>query len=142
MTFLFFYFLKQKTNENCWLFPSSLNSCFMCIHIYHVVRFSDNLTPLPPIVIKYGHFIWPTPPLRSISLDLQLGNKRIWQTAVLRSKTTPTSGSVDGPGVDPPPQKINTFFLRSLARSMPIYRHFQSNGVKWRDIKLWNENFM
>ena len=47
----------------------------------------------------------------------------------LRSKTTLISGSVDGTGVDPPYYKMGTFFLRSLALSVPIYRNFQSNGV-------------
>ena len=32
--------------------------------------------------------------------------------------------------------KMDRFFLRSLALSIPIYRNFQSNGVKWRSIKL------
>ena len=40
-----------------------------------------------------------------------------------------------GAGVDPPPRKSNTFFLRSLTLSVPIYRHFQSNGDNWRSIK-------
>ena len=31
-----------------------------------------------------------------------------------------------GPGGDPPPRKIDTFFLGSLALSVPIYRYFQS----------------
>ena len=54
----------------------------------------------------------------------------------LWSKTILTTGSIGGPGVDPPPRKINSFFLRSMALSVPIYRNFQSNGVKWRSIKL------
>ena len=37
--------------------------------------------------------------------------------------------------VDPPPRKMDTFFLRSLVLSVPIYRHFQSNGANWRSIK-------
>ena len=56
--------------------------------------------------------------------------------ALLWSKTTLTTGSVGGPGVDPPHRKMNTFFLRSLALSVPIYRYFQSNGGKWRGLKL------
>ena len=31
--------------------------------------------------------------------------------------------------------KMDTFFLVSLALSMPIYRHFQSNGDNWGSIK-------
>ena len=31
--------------------------------------------------------------------------------ALLWSKTTLTTGSVGGPGVDPPPRKINTFWF-------------------------------
>ena len=35
-----------------------------------------------------------------------------------------------GAGVDPPSCKTGTFFVRSLALSEPIYRHFQSNECK------------
>ena len=55
--------------------------------------------------------------------------------ALLWSKTPLTTGSVGGPGVDPPPRKMNKFFLRSLALSVPIYINFQSNGPNWRSIK-------
>ena len=41
-------------------------------------------------------------------------------------------------GVDPPPRKMNTFFLESLALSVAIYRNFQSNGDNWRTKKLYN----
>ena len=37
-----------------------------------------------------------------------------------------------GTRVDPPFYKTGTFFLGSLALSLPIYRNFQSNGAKWR----------
>ena len=53
----------------------------------------------------------------------------------VRSKTTLIMSSVGGAGFFPPPRKMNTFFLRSLAFSVPIYRHFQSNGDNWRGIK-------
>ena len=53
----------------------------------------------------------------------------------LWSKTTIITSSVGGARVDPPLRKINTFFLRSLALSVPIYRNFQSNGDKWRSLK-------
>ena len=36
-----------------------------------------------------------------------------------------------GARVDPPPRKMETFFLMSLALSVPIYRNFKSNGGKW-----------
>ena len=36
------------------------------------------------------------------------------------SKTTLISSGVGGARVDPPPAKINTYFLRSLAHSVPI----------------------
>ena len=51
------------------------------------------------------------------------------------SKTPLVTSSVSGAGVNPPPRKINTFFHRSLALSVPIYGNFQSNGVNWRSIK-------
>ena len=35
-----------------------------------------------------------------------------------------------------------TFFLRSLAFSMSIYRNFQSNRAKWWRLKLWTEKFI
>ena len=52
------------------------------------------------------------------------------------SKTTLITSCVVGTGVNPPYCKMDRFFLRSLALSIPIYRNFQSNGVKWRSIKL------
>ena len=58
------------------------------------------------------------------------------------SKTTLITGSVGGTGVDPPSCKTSTFFLRSLALSVPIYRNFQSNGGKWPRFKLWKIQFM
>ena len=48
------------------------------------------------------------------------------------SKTTLITSSVSGTGANPPFCKMDTFFLRSLARSVPIYRHFQSNRANWR----------
>ena len=64
-----------------------------------------------------------------------VGEKKDSTKRYLWSKTILTTGSVGGPGVDPPPRKMNTFFLRSLALSVPIYRHFQSNGANWRGFK-------
>ena len=40
------------------------------------------------------------------------------------SKTTLITSSVHGAGVNPLFCKMGTFFLRSLALSLPIYRHF------------------
>ena len=46
---------------------------------------------------------------------------------------------MSGTWVNLPLCNLHRFFLRSLARSVPIRRNFQSNRVKWRGIKLWNE---
>ena len=54
----------------------------------------------------------------------------------LWSKTTLIASIVSGAGVIPPFCKIVTFFHRSLALSVPIYRNFQSNGGKWQSHKL------
>ena len=48
---------------------------------------------------------------------------------------------MSGSGVNPPFCNLDRFFLRSLARSVPIYRHFQSNRVKWRSLKPWTKFF-
>ena len=56
-----------------------------------------------------------------------------------RSKPTLFRGGVCGRWVNPPFCKMATFFHRSLALSMPIYRNFQSKGVKWRSRKLWKQ---
>ena len=58
------------------------------------------------------------------------------------SKTTLIASSVSGAGVNPPFCKMGTFFLRSLALSIPIYRNFQSNGDKWRSLKLRKNIFV
>ena len=88
-------------------------------------------------------------------------NKQIWQTACLEGPNIrfhftkpfwPNYWSCSiflvlliGDGaiiwVDPTSCKIGSFFLRSLALSVPIRRNFQSNGVKWRSIKLWKQKF-
>ena len=54
------------------------------------------------------------------------GKKSVW------NKTRLNTGCVGGTWVDPPTCKMNLFFLWSLARSMQIYRNFQSNGAKLR----------
>ena len=71
-----------------------------------------------------------------------VGEKKDSTKRYLWSKTILTTGSVGGPGVDPPPRKMNTFFLRSLALSVPIYRHFQSNGANWRSSKHLTKKFI
>ena len=48
--------------------------------------------------------------------------------------------SVGGAGVDPPSWKMDTFFLGSLALSVPIYGNFHSNGANWQSFKLWTKN--
>ena len=65
-----------------------------------------------------------------------LTNRSVW------SKTTLITSSVSETWVNPPFFKITMFFHRSLALSMPIYRNFQSNGVKWRSRKLWKQKFI
>ena len=50
-----------------------------------------------------------------------VGEKKDSTKRYLRSKTILTTGSVGRPGVDPPPRKINSCFLRSYALSVPIY---------------------
>ena len=47
----------------------------------------------------------------------------------LWSKTTLIPGDVGGTGVDPPTCKTGTFYLRSLALCVLIFRNFQSNGA-------------
>ena len=53
------------------------------------------------------------------------------------NKTTLITGGVGGAGVVPPSWKKGTIFLWSLVLSVPIHRNFQSNGAKWRSLKLW-----
>ena len=67
-----------------------------------------------------------------------VGEKKDWTKRDFRSKTTLITGGVCG---NSPCCEIVTFFHRSLALSMPIYRNFQSNGVKWRSINLWKSKF-
>ena len=79
--------------------------------------------------------------LSSMAYAYTVGEKKDWTKRDFRSKTTLITGSVYGTWVNPPFCKIATFFHRSLALSMPIWRNFQSNGVKWRSIKLWYQKF-
>ena len=73
--------------------------------------------------------------------DDTVGEKKDWTKRDFRSKTTLITGGVSRTWVNPPFCKMATFFHRSLALSMPIYRNFQSNGVKWRSIKLRKQFF-
>ena len=71
-----------------------------------------------------------------------VGEKKDSTKRYLWSKTILATSSVGGPGVDPPPRKIKTFFLMSLALSVPFYRHFQSNGANWRSSKHLTKKFI
>ena len=62
-------------------------------------------------------------------------DENLCSIACFWSKTTLIPSSVSGAGVNPPFSKVSTFFLRSLALSVPIRRNFQSNGVKWQSFK-------
>ena len=62
-------------------------------------------------------------------------DENLCSIACFWSKTTLIPSSVSGAGVNPPFSKVSTFFLRSLALSVPIRRNFQSNGVKWRSFE-------
>ena len=79
-------------------------------------------------VFEQTHFI-PNFAIHTVGEEKNSTKHYLW------SKTILTTGSVGGPWVDPPLRKINKFFLRSLALSVPTYRHFQSNGANWRSIK-------
>ena len=58
------------------------------------------------------------------------------------SKTTLITGGVDGVGELPPTCKMGTFFLGPwLLNSVPIYRNFESNGAKWRSLKLRKKGY-
>ena len=68
-----------------------------------------------------------------------VGELKDLQIAVLWSKTTIFTSSVGGTRMNPPYCKMSTFFLRSLALSVPIYRYFQSNGANWQSIERWTK---
>ena len=70
----------------------------------------------------------PNLPVASISI-----NKNDRQTWLIHG--------VGGAVVDPPTKKMNTFFLRSLALSVPIYRIVQLNEANWRSCKFAKANF-
>ena len=76
------------------------------------------------------------------SIICTLLDRKDCTNALLWSKTTLTTGSVGGAGVDPPPWKMDSIFLGSLALSVPIYRYFLSNGGKWWSLKLWINFFI
>ena len=50
--------------------------------------------------------------------------------ALLWSKTTQTTGGVDGTWEDPPTCKMGTFFLMSFTLTEPSLNNFQLNGAK------------
>ena len=66
-----------------------------------------------------------------------VGFQKSLRIASVRSKTTLITDCLCGKWVDHPFCKMNTFFLMSLALSVPICRNFQSNGARWRSLKLW-----
>ena len=84
--------------------------------------------------------------LENLSLDKihvhTVGELKDWTKRNLWSKTTLIASSVSGAGVNPPFCKMGTFFRRSLALSVPIYRHFQSNRGKWPHLKLRKQFFI
>ena len=61
---------------------------------------------------------------------IQFWTERIAHLAVLWSKTTQTTGGVDGIWENPPTCKMGTFFLMSLTLTEPNLNNFQSNGAK------------
>ena len=50
--------------------------------------------------------------------------------ALLWSKTTQTTGGVDGTWEDSPTCKMGTFFLMPLTLTEPSFNNFQLNGAK------------
>ena len=86
------------------------------------------------VILSYGAVgIYLSQPTKVIHLS----SKTFVRSTCFCSKTSLTTGCVGGTWVNPPPCKMDTFFLRSLALSVPICRNFQSNGAKWRSLKLW-----
>ena len=77
------------------------------------------------------HFLLCHSTTKSIYLMYSWGIKGFNTPYSVWNKTTLITSSVDGTGVNPPSCKMSTFFLRSLALSVPIYRNLQSNGGKW-----------
>ena len=77
-----------------------------------------------------------------LHIHYTVGEKKDSTKRYLWSKTILTAGIVGGPGFDPPLRKINSFFHRTLALSVPIYRHFQSNGANWRSSKHLTKKFI
>ena len=72
-----------------------------------------------------------------------VGEKRIEQNIIYGVKLPLLQAVCAGQGgVDPPPRKMNTFFIRSLALSVPIFRHLQSNGANWRSSKHLTKKFI
>ena len=85
----------------------------------------------PSELLYFFSFIWLV--FNKIKLKIELHTVRElkdWPNSSVWSKTTLITGGVGRTGVDPPSYKTDTFFLRSLALSVSIYRNFQSNGGK------------
>ena len=65
-------------------------------------------------------------------LKYSLAQKPLYDPQDHSSKNTLITSSVSGTGINSQFCNLDRFFLRSLARSVPIYRHFQSNIANWR----------
>ena len=114
-----FYALFWKTLEKCFRSDQSASG-------------SDNFFVI---------FICDIVPFLYFLLSYSWG-KKDWTKRYIWSKTTLIASDVGRTRVDLPPTKMDTFFLRSLALSVPIYRNFQSNGANWRNIKCWTKKFI
>ena len=112
-----------------WLFRKIIKSLYLLLQMHYIQ--SSYILSNHFVLLKFQNNIY------TIIIIIQLGKKRY-----LRGKTILTAGSVGRPGVGPSPRKINTFFLRSLALSVPIYWHFQSNGANWRSSKHLTKKFI
>ena len=104
-------------------------------HKFHIFvnRNMVKTTPLMSEGCKYSNIL---------KITYTVGELKDSTKRYLCSKTTLIASSVSGAGVIPPFCKMDTFFHRSLALSVPIYRNFQSNGGKWRSHQLWMKKFI
>ena len=113
---------------NCKIVPRFLQDCCKIVENIHMCYvYSNNISWIPDAV-EYILIQW-----SDISLCL---------LALFWSKTTLNTGCVHGIWVDPTSCKMGSFFLRSLALSVPICRNFQSNRGKWPRLKLRKQFFI
>ena len=140
----YFYSIKEMGNyEKNW--GKKINKFF---HFFR--KISTNVTLFWLITYIISPFL-----LGKVRIDIKISNswphkivfagqniqyldRSLRPLAVFWSKTTLNSGCVSGTWLDPTSCKMGLFFLRSLALplSVPIYRHFQSNGANWQSFKL------